>query len=182
MIIEAKPTILALWNNLFSESRARGNPEQYFQELNTLYSAEGRYYHNFAHVQDCLNEFGDVSGIGTFPLEVQYALWYHDAIYDTYASDNEEKSAELAGKYLKKMGFEAPFRTRVQDFILATKHSERNIPGNLDTQLVVDIDLSILGRPQEEFDTYESNIRREYGWVPEALFRSKREEILRRFR
>jgi predicted metal-dependent HD superfamily phosphohydrolase len=45
----------------------------------------------------------------------------------------------------------------------------------------VDIDLSILGQPPERFWEYESQIRREYEWVPENVFTEKRAEILQQF-
>jgi predicted metal-dependent HD superfamily phosphohydrolase len=49
------------------------------------------------------------------------------------------------------------------------------------TPLTVDIDLSILGQPPERFWEYESQIRREYEWVPENVFTEKGAEILQRF-
>ncbi|HYQ93130.1 MAG TPA: hypothetical protein VES89_13900 [Candidatus Competibacteraceae bacterium] len=41
-----------------------------------------------------------------------------------------------------------------------------------------DIDLAILGAPSARFDAYERQIRQEYAWVPEALFRSHRRRFL----
>ena len=46
---------------------------------------------------------------------------------------------------------------------------------------MVDVDLSILGRESNVFWHYEENIRKEYAWVPEQLFRQKRTEILSGF-
>ena len=50
-----------------------------------------------------------------------------------------------------------------------------------DAQLLADVDLSILGREAEVFWRYEENIRKEYAWVPEDLFRRERVRILRGF-
>ena len=47
--------------------------------------------------------------------------------------------------------------------------------------LLVDIDLAILGAAPARFDEYERQIRDEYGFVPEAVFREKRAGILRGF-
>ncbi len=55
------------------------------------------------------------------------------------------------------------------------------MPDTPDQQLVVDIDLSILGAPEERFDEYEQQIRQEYSWVDEAVFRSVRGKILQEF-
>jgi len=46
---------------------------------------------------------------------------------------------------------------------------------------VVDVDLSILGQSEKRFSEYEQQIRQEYAWVPQAVFASKRAEILGRF-
>lgn len=46
---------------------------------------------------------------------------------------------------------------------------------------MVDIDLNIFGQSAEQFWNYEEQIRREYEWVPENIFASKRVEILEKF-
>ena len=50
-----------------------------------------------------------------------------------------------------------------------------------DTAVVVDVDLSILGREPAEYDIYERAIREEYKWVPGPIYRRKRAEILESF-
>ena len=40
--------------------------------------------------------------------EVEWAVWYHDAIYDACAEDNEVASARLARERLSAIGFPAP--------------------------------------------------------------------------
>jgi predicted metal-dependent HD superfamily phosphohydrolase len=43
------------------------------------------------------------------------------------------------------------------------------------------VDLAILGAGEERFDEYETQVRREYGWVPETMYRSERRKILTGF-
>jgi predicted metal-dependent HD superfamily phosphohydrolase len=43
------------------------------------------------------------------------------------------------------------------------------------------VDLSILGREAEVFWRYEGDIRKEYAWVSEDLFRRERVKILGAF-
>lgn len=62
---------------------------------------------------------------------------------------------------------------------MATCHSA--LPESPDAQLLVDVDLSILGALPPRFAEYEEQIRQEYAFVPEDLFRRKRGEILRAF-
>ena len=68
---------------------------------------------------------------------------------------------------------------RVADLILATRHT--NEVTDADAHLIVDVDLSILGREAVVFWRYEENIRKEYSWVPGPVFRQKRTEILTSF-
>jgi predicted metal-dependent HD superfamily phosphohydrolase len=46
-------------------------------------------------------------------------------------------------------------------------------------QLLCDVDLSILGRPADEFAEYERKVRQEYGRVPASLFRAGRARVLK---
>ena len=55
------------------------------------------------------------------------------------------------------------------------------LPDANDSRLLVDIDLAILGASVERFDEYERQVRQEYSWVPDPLFRGKRREILEAF-
>jgi predicted metal-dependent HD superfamily phosphohydrolase len=50
-----------------------------------------------------------------------------------------------------------------------------------DERLVVDIDLAILAAAPARFAEYERQIREEYGFVPEDVFRAKRREVLQGF-
>jgi predicted metal-dependent HD superfamily phosphohydrolase len=46
---------------------------------------------------------------------------------------------------------------------------------------MVDTDLVILGAESARFVEYEQQIRKEYAWVPENVFREQRANILRAF-
>ena len=60
--------------------------------------------------------------------------------------------------------------------IRATRHGAP--PETRDEALLLDIDLSILGRDRSRFDEYAEQIRREFAWVPDDAFRSGREAVL----
>jgi predicted metal-dependent HD superfamily phosphohydrolase len=107
------------------------------------------------------------------------AIWFHDAVYDTRRDDNEQKSAEWAKKVISQSGLAGSVAERVSDLILATRH--RAEVSDMDAQLMVDVDLSILGADPEVFWQYEENIRKEYAWISESLFRAGRMEILHNF-
>ena len=169
----------ARWAKLWREIGAKNDGLAVYQELVGLYSEPHRYYHNLSHVAECLNEFDAARDLAQHPLAVELAIWFHDAIYNTHAMDNEEKSAELAKTRILAAKQDIDELASTFALILATKtHDPLCHP---DGPLLVDIDLSILGKPEPRFWEYEAQIRHEYDWVPEAIFDAKRAEILERF-
>ena len=143
------------------------------------WSEPHRKYHTLRHLRECLELFEQVRAQAEHPGEVAIALWFHDAAYDTGRHDNEAASAARAKEALLAAGADAAVADRVHALIMATRHSEA--PSTPDAKLLVDIDLAILGAEPARFDEYERQIRDEYGFVPEAVFRDKRAEILRGF-
>jgi len=91
------------WNKLVKRLAGNPPPKSSFSRIMAAYSESHRFYHTFTHIEHCLSEFDEVKGLVESPDEVEYAIWLHDMVYDTHASDNEEKSAEIA----KGMLFEA---------------------------------------------------------------------------
>lgn len=113
------------------------------------------------------------------PAEVEMALWFHDAIYDIPGQGNEERSAAWAHEALLQAGAAPAAADRVKQLVLATRHDA--LPAGRDEQLLVDIDLAILGAELDRFDEYERQIRQEYRYVPGFLFKRKRRQILQTF-
>lgn len=154
-------------------------PATVFDELVAHYAESHRHYHNALHIADCLRQFDSARHLCEHPAEVELALWFHDAIYDTHAKDNEAQSASWAAHVLKNAGAAQTALEHVQALIMATRHAAA--PATRDACVLVDIDLSILGAAPERFDAYELEIRAEYAWVPEVLFRATRRKILAEF-
>lgn len=150
-----------------------------FDALERAYTEPHRHYHGVGHITDCLARLDEVSGEMKHPLEVEFALWFHDAVYDTHAGDNELKSAEWAHTALSSGGASGSFAQRVHDAIMATAHNA--VPAGETARWVVDIDLSILGREEHEYDRFETAVRKEYTWVPGLIFKTKRARILKSF-
>lgn len=148
-------------------------------DLIARHSEPWRKYHTLQHLRECVAWFEQVASSAEHPAEVEIALWFHDAVYALDRSDNEEQSADLARSALLAAEVPAAVAERVATLVLITKHSA--LPATPDEQLVVDIDLAILGASELRFAEYEAQIRAEYSFVPDALFREKRREILLSF-
>ncbi len=123
--------------------------------------------------------FEDICDVAVHPAEVEIALWFHDAIYDTLRHDNEERSASWAKSAIAAAGGNSKIAERVYEMIMTTRHS--STPSTLDQQVLVDIDLSILGAVASRFDEYEQQVREEYALIPTFIFKRKRHTVLEGF-
>lgn len=91
------------WHRLLA-AFALPESNEWFDRLVDAYSQKHRRYHTGAHIDHCLQELDAAPGLAVEPAEVELALWFHDAIYDPYASDNEAKSADWACELLSRGG------------------------------------------------------------------------------
>lgn len=153
-------------------------PTRLFEELLAAYTAPDRHYHTDAHVAQCLRQARRFGHLAHSIHEIEAAIWFHDAVYDTKRMDNEEKSAEWAQRELARLGARVDATDRVVEMILATKSHTSTNP---DTILMVDIDLGILGAPPAHFEIYDQAIRKEFFWVPIADYRAGRAKVLGSF-
>lgn len=152
-----------------------------YLKLESAYSEKHRAYHTAQHISECLEklDWARSQGYGSNIRQIEMALWYHDAIYNPRSKNNERRSAELCRQFLLRAETDAEFTATVCDLIMFTEHTGN--PNTLDGQLLVDIDLSILGADRTRFAEYEWQIRREYKWVPKFLYKNKRREIFQSF-
>ena len=149
------------------------------QELERAWAEPQRHYHDLRHLGECLALWSRWHRHCERPAEVAIALWFHDAVYDTQASDNELNSAAWAARSLSGSRLASDVARRVHDLVMATRH---DAPAEgPDAELLVDIDLAILGSPPERFEAYDRDVRKEYAWVPNSLYRRKRLDVLRGF-
>jgi predicted metal-dependent HD superfamily phosphohydrolase len=143
------------------------------------YSEDQRHYHTVDHLRYCFEtldvEMAKLVGTGAIEL----ALWYHDIVYDPRASDNEAKSAQLAYSAVLSLGFTTGFALQISNLVLATSH--KNVPGQREAKVLLDIDTAILGASVEVYDEFERNIRKEYSWVSEPDYKTGRTKVLRSF-
>ncbi len=158
----------------FAKTIQIAKAQEIWSLINDSYSNSPEQYHTLSHIQDCLQLLDSHRDLASSLEAVELALWFHDAVYDPKATDNEEASAGLLSLHIQ-----GGLAERAARLILLTRHTEP--PTTPDGKLIVDIDLSILGQSTDRFDLYEMQIRNEYAWVPEDTFRSKRAQVLRQF-
>ena len=142
-------------------------PEQtawrWLADLTRRYSEPQRYYHDTSHIADLLGKFALISDRFERPGEVMAALYFHDAIYEIGRPDNEALSAELAREALVELGFTADATAHAAAMIEATVSHAAT--GDGDTDLFIDLDMSILAAPREKYALYASNVMAEFTTV-----------------
>lgn len=172
----------ARWLATLPDDWTRGVNRSVIERAYAAYQSPPRHYHSWHHVIACTEQ------LRTVPCErprvVFLALLFHDAVYVAGRSDNEVRSAALAREVLAASeSLTAAELTTIEDLILATKdhHARLGVAG-LDEAALLDIDLSILAAPRDEYMRYARQIREE--WVPavasDAEFRIGRVAFLRR--
>ena len=155
------------------------------------WGAAERRYHDRQHLCDCLFELDALrqtpetdaacAALAQMPA-IEFALWYHDAVYDTHRQDSEERSAQRLVAELSAAGVQGEVVAAAARLVRATAHLSRPAGAVLgaDEALVVDIDLAILGQQPLRFADFEDGIAEEYRHVPTPLLRWKRRGFLRR--
>jgi len=176
LIYISKKRWLSLWHRLgvYSYDRIINS----YIELLKRYNEPHRKYHNLKHINDCLAEFSKVFHLAKEPNALELAIWYHDAIYEIGASDNEKKSSFLADGIMSGFLVSEELIKTVKDIIVATEHNK--IPESFDAKLMLDIDISNIGSA-DKFKETNKLIREEYSLVPDNLFASGRSNILQSF-
>lgn len=175
----------------FCEEKLKADPAYVWVTWPMLaygYTEDHRYYHDLTHIEHCLSILDTFeNSVHTKYLNlIEFALWFHDVVYNTKSSRNEEDSAEVARNAMGFLNCDTLFKAQVVRMIHLTKHAGVNnnddiMPLTYAEQLFLDIDLSILGAEESKFNEYDKNIRREYSWVSDNVYNQKRPEILSSF-
>ncbi len=176
--VERPEQLLANWRDAWTELGS-APPDGLLETLMTAWAEPQRHYHSAQHLSECIAWFEREKDAAERPAEIALALWFHDAVYDVHAHDNEERSAEWARDALTAAGVSVGAAGRVHALIMATRHDA--LPRGRDAELLIDIDLSILGAERSRFDEYEQQVQREYAFVPPEVRLPRRRAILQRF-
>ncbi len=79
---------------------------------------------------------------------------------------------------VRAAGCDAAIAQRVADLVRSTAHQQPPAVEGPDVDLLLDIDLAILGSAPARFDESSRQIRAEYAHVPDDTFRARRAEFL----
>lgn len=163
------------WNQLAPGLEATG------EALVARWSSMDRHYHSGTHLLAVLNSLDllrdEGEEQGPYPQALDFAAWYHDAIYTGTPGRDEEESAQLAVTDQTSMGVDQEVIDETARIILLTT---THAPESSDAagKIFMDADLEVLARPEDDYRRYTADVREEYRHVPENLFREGRAKIL----
>lgn len=150
-------------------------------KLEAAYAEPHRRHHTRDHIEQCLALLDKVPDLMDSERQIlTYAIWWHDAVYDPRASDNEARSAEMAKADLRDFDLSIHARDEVARLIRLTAGHEVEEEDRLG-EILVSIDLAILGAPPGRYDAYARAVREEYAHVPDEVWRTGRAAVLQRF-
>ncbi|WDF33289.1 DUF4031 domain-containing protein [Arthrobacter agilis] len=169
-----RAALTSRWNALLPQDPALG------AELLDRWGEPHRRYHTQTHLLavlealDLLLEAPDAA----LRRPVLLAAWFHDAVYDGAAGDDERASAALAAARLAGR-IPASEVDEIERLVLLTiSHA----PADEDRagQLLCDADLAVLGGGDVDYGRYTAAIREEYAQLRDEVFAAGRREVLTR--
>lgn len=106
------------------------------------------------------------------------AAFFHDAVYDPTAADNEAQSARLARRALGELGWAPDRIDAVTTMIEATAGHAVPDDEDVDTAVLLASDLAVLAADPAGYAEYVTGVRAEYGHVSDADWRVGRGRVL----
>ncbi len=138
-----------------------------------------RSYHDLIHVLqllELLDRFVDRAPDANRDA-VELAIWYHDAVYEPGAADNEARSAALLRRSFASVLAPA-LLDQVDELIQATTHERR--PDDPVARLLVDLDLAPLAASPRRFVAQSQSLRHEYAAIPDEVYYPGQAQLFRR--
>jgi predicted metal-dependent HD superfamily phosphohydrolase len=149
-----------------------------WRPLYVAWGSPSRRYHNREHLIDCLGELDRACAASDLADVAELALTYHDAVYEPRGRDCEARSAALLCEDAGSLEIPRDRAARAAACVRATAHGAGAAVTGPAEELVVDIDLAILGRDPVRFLEYEHAIAEEYAHVPWVAYTLARGRFL----
>jgi predicted metal-dependent HD superfamily phosphohydrolase len=155
------------------------------ERLVARYREPHRRYHTTAHLGWVLRHVDELASdpavgpsVGDLGAVIA-AAFFHDAIYDPTSSMNEPDSAVLARAELGALGWVGNRTASVAEMIVGT--ATHRDPPDIDTGVLYDADLAVLGADPAAYGDYVRGVRAEYAHLDDADWVVGRRAVLRSF-
>ncbi|MEU4361838.1 DUF4031 domain-containing protein [Promicromonospora sp. NPDC023987] len=177
-----RAALLTRWDGLWADP---GLAHKAGEELVNRWREPHRVYHSTLHlavVLDALDSIAAETRVSERALwRARLALWFHDAVHDGVARQDEERSAALVAELLGPLAGSEVSSADVDEIARLVLVTADHDPAPDDDVggLVSDADLAVLGGSPAVYTRYTRQVRAEYCDVPDPLFRSGRAQVLR---
>jgi predicted metal-dependent HD superfamily phosphohydrolase len=165
------------WLELCRRVGARGDVAGAGASLHGRWAEQHRGYHDLAHLDEVLARVTVLAADAADVDAVRLAAWFHDAVYDPTAGDNEERSAELATTSLSALDLPPALVADVARLVRLTATHDV-APDDADGAVLCDADLAVLASDDLRYASYVEGVRREYAHVDDAAFAAGRAQVL----
>ena len=167
--------IYTIWSATFEKALFK-DLEQCFSIVTEHYANPNRHYHNLKHIENLITQIQQLSLSADDNVILINVAVFHDVIYKAGRKDNEHKSAEFAAYWLSKLNLGPIESLLICNMIRSTNTHQSS---DILTQLFLDIDLSILGENEENYQEYTVQIRKEHVQIPNYLYKIGRKRFLK---
>ncbi|WP_281450916.1 DUF4031 domain-containing protein [Paenarthrobacter nitroguajacolicus] len=164
--------LLERWNTTYPGHEELG------LELLERWGEDGRKYHSRTHLLAVLEALDILTEPALPARSVALAAWFHDAVYEGVAGQDEEESAVLAEDRLTAAGLAPADVAEVARLVRLTS-THRPEPGDHAGALLCDADLSVLGGDEQSYARYLAAVREDYAHVGDADFAKGRAAVVR---
>lgn len=166
------------WLRTAAAVGARGDVAGAGANLLGRWAEQHRRYHDLAHLGAVLDRVDELAPSAHDVEAVRLAAWFHDAVYDPTAGDNEARSAVLAKVVLTGLRVsDARIAEVVRLVALTSSHQPSD--GDADGAVLCDADLAVLAGDEAAYTAYADAVREEYGHLDDTTFREGRAAVLR---
>ncbi len=127
--------------------------------LADAYGEPQRHYHTLDHIAAVVGDAVRLRDRFEQPDAALLALFFHDVVYDPARRDNEARSADKLDLWLGRRIAAEVVATCRRAIEATASHAPQN---DADLDLLLDIDMAILGASPEAYGRYAEGVAREY--------------------
>lgn len=175
------------WYDFCRRMEATGDIDWYWAKIEESYSEPGRAYHRLKHLEMMFRAFDEFvclkydNQLDQLEHErlikekdaTELSIFVHDMVMNKLSQTNEEDSFEFAKEIILRLHLPWSLKMPAEIMITATKHDYYR-SGEKMTWVLLDLDLLSLGQLWEEYLVVESEVRKEYEWVPVEIYEERR--------
>lgn len=134
----------------------------------TAYESPDRHYHNLEHIYYMICSYNSAGVTDSKRRNVITSIFFHDALYCSWANNNEIASANYAKRFLNLLN---NYEEIIPNAILATTHKLDRVLFDTD-KIVCDLDLMVFANMHryERREAIVASLRKEYWYMSKEEF------------